>query len=50
MQLISSGPDVANEEIKQTYIKLIYNAKTRIWMQTPYYIPDKVLPMQFQLR
>ncbi|MEA5001621.1 MAG: cardiolipin synthase [Endomicrobiaceae bacterium] len=41
MQLISSGPDVANEEIKQTYIKLIYNAKTRIWMQTPYYIPDE---------
>lgn len=41
MQLISSGPDVANEEIKQTYIKLIYNAKERIWIQTPYYIPDE---------
>jgi len=41
MQLISSGPDVANEEIKQTYIKLIYNAKKRIWIQSPYYIPDE---------
>lgn len=40
MQLISSGPDVVTEEIKQTYIKLIYGAKERIWIQTPYYIPD----------
>jgi cardiolipin synthase len=40
MQLISSGPDVLTEEIKQTYIKLIYGAKERIWLQTPYYIPD----------
>ncbi len=40
MQLISSGPDVETEEIKQTYIKLIYGAKKRIWIQTPYYIPD----------
>jgi cardiolipin synthase len=40
MQLISSGPDVETEEIKQTYIKLIYGAKERIWIQSPYYIPD----------
>lgn len=41
MQLISSGPDVAGEQIKQTYIKMIYNAKKRIWIQSPYYIPDE---------
>ncbi len=40
MQLISSGPDTEREEIKQTYLKLIYSAKKRIWIQTPYFIPD----------
>lgn len=41
MQLISSGPDVESEEIKETYIKMIYGAKKRVWIQTPYYIPDE---------
>ena len=41
MQLISSGPDVKSEEIKETYIKMIYGAKKRVWIQTPYYIPDE---------
>ncbi len=41
VQLISSGPDVKSEEIKETYIKMIYGAKKRVWIQTPYYIPDE---------
>lgn len=40
MQLVSSGPDIAEQNLKQSYIKLIYGAKKRIWVQTPYYIPD----------
>lgn len=40
MQLISSGPNTLNEEIKHTYMKLIYNASSRVWISTPYYIPD----------
>ncbi len=41
IQVISSGPDTETEEIKQTYMKLIYTAKKRIWIQTPYFIPDQ---------
>lgn len=40
MQLISSGPNTINEEIKHTYLRLLYNATSRIWISTPYYIPD----------
>lgn len=40
MQLVSDGPDTDAETLKQSYIKLIYGAKKRIWIQTPYYIPD----------
>ena len=40
-QVVSCGPDWAEQNLKQTYIKLIYMAKKRIWIQTPYYIPDE---------
>ena len=40
MQLVSDGPDTEAETLKQSYIKLIYAAKKRVWIQTPYYIPD----------
>ncbi len=41
MQVVSDGPDSEEQSLKQTYIKLIYGAKKRIWLQTPYYIPDE---------
>ncbi|AQP53129.1 cardiolipin synthase [Vagococcus penaei] len=40
MQLISSSPDSNRQEIKLTFIKMIFAAKKRIWIQTPYLIPD----------
>lgn len=40
MQVVSCGPDWQEQNLKQSYIKLIYMAKKRIWLQTPYYIPD----------
>lgn len=40
MQIVSDGPDTEAETLKQSYIKLIYAAKKRVWIQTPYYIPD----------
>ena len=41
VQVVSCGPDWSEQNLKQTYIKLIYMAKKRIWIQTPYYIPDE---------
>lgn len=40
IQVISSGPDHFEEHIKTSYIKAIYNAKERVYIQTPYFIPD----------
>lgn len=41
IQIVSSGPDSPQEEIKQGYLKMINSAKERICIQTPYFIPDE---------
>lgn len=40
MQVLSSGPDIKGEQIKRAYIKMINSAKEKIYIQTPYFIPD----------
>lgn len=40
LQLVSSGPDTNEEEIKWNFLKLIYAAKKHIYIQTPYFVPD----------
>lgn len=41
LQVIVSGPDSPVQNIKETYIKLITNAKREILIQTPYFVPDE---------
>lgn len=41
MQIISSGPDSVNQDIRDNYLRLIHKAKKRIYIQTPYFIPDE---------
>lgn len=43
MQIVSSGPDNINEQVKQGYIKMIASAKRTIVIQTPYFIPDDAI-------
>jgi len=40
MQIISSGPDTARQQIRDNYLQLIHKAKERIYIQTPYFVPD----------
>jgi cardiolipin synthase len=40
MQLVSSGPDTDWPYIKYAHLKMITNAKKRIYIETPYFIPD----------
>ena len=40
MQIISSGPDHMEEYIKNSYMKIINNAKNYVYIQTPYLVPD----------
>lgn len=41
MQMISSGPDSKRQEIRDNYLRLINKARERIYIQTPYFIPDE---------
>lgn len=42
VQIVSSGPDSQVQKIKETFVKMILNAKERVYLQTPYFIPDDV--------
>jgi cardiolipin synthase len=41
MQIVSSGPDTARQAIRDNYLRLIHKAKERIYIQSPYFIPDE---------
>ena len=41
VQIVSSGPDSINQQIKQGYIKMINSARKYIYIQTPYFVPDE---------
>ncbi|ANU28181.1 cardiolipin synthase [Planococcus versutus] len=41
MQIVASGPLERHEEIKNGYLKMIHHARHSIYIQTPYFIPDK---------
>ncbi|MEG0255938.1 cardiolipin synthase [Vagococcus sp.] len=43
IQVISSGPNNEKQQIKLTFVKLILSAKKRVWIQTPYLIPDDTI-------
>lgn len=40
MQIVASGPDTADEEIKFGMIKMLYGANNYIKIQSPYFVPD----------
>lgn len=41
VQIVSSGPDSKEQEIKSMFLKMIYAADKSISIQTPYLIPDQ---------
>lgn len=43
VQIISSGPDNADQQIRNNYLRLIHKAKKSIYIQTPYFIPDEAI-------
>ena len=42
LQVLTSGPDSKLQKIKEAYVKMITTAKKRVWLQTPYFVPDDV--------
>ncbi len=42
VQVLASGPDSQVQRIKETFVKMITCAKDKVYIQTPYFIPDDV--------
>ena len=40
IQIVTSGPDHNEEYIKNSYLKMINNAKKNVYLETPYLVPD----------
>lgn len=40
VQVVPSGPDVYTDALYEVLLNAIYNAKKRIWIVTPYFVPD----------
>lgn len=41
VQIITSGPDSKEQNIRNTYLKMIGKARKNIYIQTPYFVPDE---------
>ena len=48
MQITTSGPDSAWESIQQLYFTLIASAARKVYIQSPYFVPDKSIYMALQ--
>ena len=42
-QLVASGPDVRNDSLRNAILTSIFRANRRIWIVTPYFVPDELL-------
>ena len=42
-QLVASGPDVCNDSLRNAILTAIFRANRRIWVVTPYFVPDELL-------
>lgn len=49
IQVIASGPDVRSDTLYDILVSLIYQATRRIWIATPYFIPDEALTRALEL-
>ena len=43
VQVVKSGPDQAVKSIRQVYFAAILKARKRIWIASPYFVPDMAL-------
>lgn len=43
LQLVPSGPDVAGDPLYDSIISALFKAEMRVWIVTPYFIPDEML-------
>jgi cardiolipin synthase A/B len=48
-QVVASGPDVAGDPLYETLLSSLFTARRRIWVVTPYFVPDEMLARALEL-
>lgn len=43
VQVVASGPDVEGDPLFESLLSLVFFARRRIWIVTPYFVPDEML-------
>jgi cardiolipin synthase len=43
VQVVASGPDVPGDPLYESLVSLLFAARSRIWVVTPYFVPDEIL-------
>ena len=47
LQLMPSGPDAVGDPLHESIISSFFSATKRIWVVTPYFVPDEMLMRSF---
>ncbi len=47
VQLVPSGPDVADDPLHDAVLTALFSARRRLWFVTPYFVPDETLATAF---
>lgn len=49
IKLVTSGPDTSWDAIQELYFGALNNAKARVWIVTPYFIPDPSIQLALKV-
>jgi cardiolipin synthase len=49
LQVVASGPDVTGDPLYESLLALTFSAHDRIWVVTPYFVPDEMLARALNL-
>lgn len=49
VQVVPSGPDVRDDPLYAALVSAVFQARTRLWVVTPYFIPDETLAEALRL-
>lgn len=49
VQVIPSGPDLPHDALYDTIVSMAFNAQERLWIVTPYFVPDHPLAQALEI-
>ena len=49
VQVVPSGPDIPGDVLYDTILSIVFEAKKRLWIVTPYFVPDEALAKALRL-